>query len=236
MLPVVRPATGYWNDCGSGSICTGLNIGWSAVLRAAAVSMCGRSGPEGRQLVHGESARPTRSISYHTLEIANTYTRLVRLERAGTLRIIHCLTEPECHESIGGQRIEPDLFVELALASGARRHLWVEVDMATKANESEGRKQIKDKLGRYWRAYTNESDHWPEYLLQRDGDSNPICERIEVDGRTVLDPKRWFPAVVWLAQDEYRLQALQHIVNEGSPESRELFKVMTLDGFAAWLS
>jgi len=107
--------------------------------------------------------------------------------------------------------------------------------MATKANESEGRGQIKDKLGRYWRAYTGESDYWPDYLLQRDGEGNPVCERIEVDGRTVLEQKRWFPAVVWLAQDEYRLHGLQRMVNEGTRESRGLFRVMTLDGFVVWL-
>lgn len=193
-------------------------------------------GPEGRQLVYGESTRPRRSISYHTLEIANTYLCLVRMERMGVLRIAHCLTEPECHESISGQRLEPDLFVELELTAGPRRHLWIEVDMATKTNESEGRKQIKDKLHRYWRAYTDEGDHWPDYLLQRDGEGNPICERVEADGRTFLEPKRWFPVVVWLAQDEYRLQALQRMVSEGTAESRELFRVMTLEGFAAWLS
>jgi hypothetical protein len=99
---------------------------------------------------------PWRTVNYHALAIVDSYVVMRRLERAGYVAIAGVSTEPDCWVKVGGNELKPDLYLELARATGERLKLWLEIDMGT-----EGQRQIKDKLERYWRAY-NEAD-WPVF-------------------------------------------------------------------------
>ncbi len=99
---------------------------------------------------------PPRTVNYHALAILDSYIALYRLQQAGRLVIVGLSTEPDCWLKVGGNELKPDLYVELSRGSGNTLRLWLEVDMAT-----EGQRQIKDKLLRYWQAY-NEAE-WPTF-------------------------------------------------------------------------
>ena len=108
---------------------------------------------KGLVLFHGGGKyKPPRRVNYHSLAIADCYLHLLRLERAGQLRIVGMSNEPHCWVTVAGQELHPDMYVELERPGGDRLHLWFEVDMG-----SEGQTKIKEKLERYWRAF-NEAD------------------------------------------------------------------------------
>lgn len=90
---------------------------------------------------------PPRSVNYHALAVLDSYIIIRRLEQAGRHSVLGFSTEPDCWMRVGGDELKPDLYVELKRPAGDLR-LWLEVDMAT-----EGQRQIRDKLDRYWRAY-----------------------------------------------------------------------------------
>jgi hypothetical protein len=95
---------------------------------------------------------PARSVNYHALAILDSYIVLRRLEVAGRLSIVGLSTEPDCWVKVGGNQLMPDMYSELDPGNGQRWRINYEIDMAT-----EGQRQIREKLERYWRAY-NEAD------------------------------------------------------------------------------
>lgn len=105
-------------------------------------------GPDAWYLFREGRYRPRRAVDSHALAIADTYLSLLRLARADKLTINGYSTEPDCHQVVGGQDLKPDLYADLRLPSGGDLKLWLEVDLG-----SEGQRQIKGKLERYWRAY-----------------------------------------------------------------------------------
>lgn len=138
---------------------------------------------------------PWRTVNYHALAIVDTVLALRRLERAGFLSLVGMSTEPNCHVRIGNEDLRPDLYIELAWPGGDRLKLFFEIDMAT-----EGQKQLRDKLMRYWRAY-NEADVsvWPI-----------------------------FPRIIWVAVDAERDKELRWLIGSLPPDSQVLFSVCTL--------
>lgn len=115
-------------------------------------------GPKGWQYLRREGKySPYRSIDMHGLAIVDSYVATVQLERAGDIRINEVLSEPECHQTVVGVKLTPDLYINAdVLAAQTRRRVWVEVDMGT-----ERRKQITEKLGRYRHAYSGWGDARP---------------------------------------------------------------------------
>lgn len=147
---------------------------------------------------------PWRAINYHALGIADAYIALVKLERAGSLKIVGFSTEPDCWVTIGRRELKPDFYVELARpgVEGIIK-LWLEYDTG-----SEGQRQIKEKFERYWNAY-NEADD-SEY---------PV-----------------FPLVVFVAVDDYRTQELRWLLEQGTKDARQLFRILSAADFAASFS
>lgn len=120
-------------------------------------------GPRGWHVVYeqGTKYNPRRALNFHALAVADAYVALKRLEYEGKLRINYLHLEPDCHETIRGVRLTPDMAVEVV--AGEYIHTWwLEVDMGT-----ERHKQIKDKLDRYWRAYqaVEGREAWPQVLF-----------------------------------------------------------------------
>lgn len=106
---------------------------------------------------------PLRSIDMHRIAIAETYVATVEAERGGHIRINEVVTEPDCHQVVGGVKLTPDLYIFADVrAAQARRRVWVEVDMGT-----ERRKQITDKLARYRHAYRAWGDEYPSQAFPR---------------------------------------------------------------------
>lgn len=114
---------------------------------------------------------PFRSVNYHTLAIGDAYVALRELERTGAIHIEGFMTEPDTWQTIGGAKLLPDMYIELAIqARHQNLSLWVEMDLGT-----ERAKQIKDKLARYWHAFqhatTRDLEIFPAILfLAQDDD------------------------------------------------------------------
>lgn len=137
---------------------------------------------------------PTRSVRYHSLAIVDVVVALRQLERAGRVSVIGMASEPDCWTVIGGQELKPDLLVELERSDRTLK-LFIEVDMG-----SEGQKQLRSKLERYWLAYNHaDSSEWPE-----------------------------FPGVLWAAIDEERVRELRWVISQLPSDSQPLFQVVEL--------
>ena len=137
---------------------------------------------------------PARAVNYHSIAIVDSYLILRRLEADGALQILGYSTEPDCWVTIDRNELKPDMFVEIQTTEPLK--LWLEVDMAT-----EGQRQIKDKLVRYWRAFNDaDSRVWPE-----------------------------FPLIVFVAVDDERAKELRWLIDQGAEQAQELFRVTTKD-------
>lgn len=99
--------------------------------------------PDGARLLSVEYRRQ-RTVNFHTLEIANTYLKLVELAREGRIRIDHYSTEPDCWRQGVGWELKPDLYVETVDLAGKFVKTFCEVDMG-----SEGERQLRGKLAAY---------------------------------------------------------------------------------------
>jgi hypothetical protein len=180
--------------------------------------------PEGYKLQH--------SVNKHTLEIADAFIEVLKLERSGRLTLIDYLTEPACHEKIGANKLEADLYTAVELPSGQLRHTWWEVDRGFDRYNSESEKHIKDKLRRYVEASHDTGDFWPDYLLQREPDGSPSYERVVVNGQVILEQGRWFPKVTWLVQNEWRARVIHRLINHLPADDRGLFNICQRSGIA----
>ena len=157
-------------------------------------------GRHGHTLYKQNRYIPARSINYHSLTIADAYVYITLAERRGAVSVRGISTEPDCWVKIGAHELKPDLYVELERpTSGQRIKLWLEIDMGT-----EGQRQIKDKLNRYWEAF-NAADtaEWPVY-----------------------------PLVVFVAIDEARARELHWLLEQGNKEAQGLFRVLPIDKFS----
>lgn len=97
--------------------------------------------------------RVWRTVNYHALTVADSYLHLLRLARAGKLRINHYAVESEAYRKYGDYELHPDWFVDVALLTGLNTKLNIEVDMGT-----EGSKHITAKLERYYFARQESPD------------------------------------------------------------------------------
>jgi hypothetical protein len=95
----------------------------------------------------GEYARPRVADTMHTLAIADVAVALKQLERAGQFAITALLTEPDCHITVGGRNLNPDMSVELE-RGGRKWPLWFEVQRSYKSP-----KNLDLKFRAYYDAY-----------------------------------------------------------------------------------
>lgn len=94
---------------------------------------------------------PARTVSHHSLAILDCFVTIRQLERLGVFELVVVSTEPDCHVSVGGVLLKPDLYVELRMG-GETYKMWFEVDLGT-----ESQKQLLGKLEAVIRAF-NEAD------------------------------------------------------------------------------
>lgn len=77
----------------------------------------------------GKFAPAHRTVKRHILEIADAFADFRDAERAGDVKILSYLTEPDSHMEIVGVTVRPDLFIEVELIGrGEGVSLWLEID------------------------------------------------------------------------------------------------------------
>lgn len=177
------------------------NVGGSRGGSGQYVYQLGRLG---HSLYRSGRYTPLRSINYHSLAIVDSYLHFNEAAHKNNLVIRGFSTEPDCWATIGNHELKPDMFIEIARpAVDTRTKIWLEVDMGT-----EGQRQIKDKLERYWHAF-NEADteQWPV-----------------------------FPFIWFLCVDAYRVRELRWIGEQGPKEAQQLFRFMEISELPTVLS
>jgi hypothetical protein len=116
----------------------------------------------GRRLAGLEGRSRSGHVNYHALAIVDLVIALKRLERAGIVSIEGMKLEPECHVTIAGHELKPDLYAELS-RDGQRVRAWWEIDLGT-----EGQRRITEKIMRYYQAYaaadTGDWEYFPAIL------------------------------------------------------------------------
>jgi hypothetical protein len=106
-----------------------------------------------RYLGKGGGYRPLRVIDHHTLQIAECFVLLKRLERSGELTVISYDADPASRRTVGDILLTPDAYAELGvLATRQKFAFWLEIDRDTENAET-----IRGKCVRYWRAF----QAWP---------------------------------------------------------------------------
>lgn len=151
----------------------------------------------GHSLFRSGRYQPMRTVNYHALAVTQCYISFLTLHRGQRINLVGYITEPDCWVVIGRHELKPDLFVELERPAGSGRlKVWLEIDMGT-----EGQRQIKEKLARYWDAFNSADDvEWPV-----------------------------FPVVVFVAVDEHRSRELKWFIEQGPIEAQPMFRVYTQD-------
>jgi hypothetical protein len=96
------------------------------------------------------SYSPPRTVNYHALAIAEAYVSMLKASRAGAFEIVAVSTEPDCWAVVGGVELRPDMYVELQIPEGKLFCDVYEIDMGT-----ESQRQLRGKLGAYYRAWDN---------------------------------------------------------------------------------
>lgn len=105
-------------------------------------------GTAGWLLCKREGRYNRKAVDYHALAIVDAYIRLLGGVRAGAFTLDGFTPEPECHMTVDGNELRPDLFIELSRPSGATLSAWVEIDLGT-----ERQARISEKIQRYIKAY-----------------------------------------------------------------------------------
>ncbi|RIR97812.1 hypothetical protein D2E45_23905 [Mycobacteroides abscessus] len=72
------------------------------------------------------------SFTKHTLAVSELYVQMRETERAGHIRLIDFLAEPDSWHSTAYGLLKPDAFVSWQ-QSGWEQHLWIEVDRGTES-------------------------------------------------------------------------------------------------------
>jgi hypothetical protein len=127
----------------------------------------------------------SRSVKLHSLAITDVYVDI-----SSRLNVIRFECEPDSHEKINYVPIQPDLYVELDLGQHVLR-TWLEVDLG-----SERPKQLKDKMSRYYHAWSGAPDKW-----------------------------RPWPLVVWVVPDEKRRAEIESLIRLEPAESQAMYRV-----------
>lgn len=155
---------------------------------------------------------PIRTISFHTLAIADVFVDLVRAERSGQLKVLHVVTEPESWLEVAGAELRPDLRVDMAVPSRrVNLSMFLEIDLG-----SERHKQLTDKM----RLYVHANDNWlSHHGLYEDNGEIPEA----------LVPT--FPKVMFLVPDVERLNDVRGLIARGAEEAQQLFDVKLLADF-----
>lgn len=108
-----------------------------------------RLGTLGRKLVQSPNTFGRMADIHHTLEIAETFAKVKRLERGGSIEVLSYETEPESWAQIGGVVLRPDLQLEIGVIHRRQQlSLFVEIDLAT-----ERKKQLTEKIESYASAW-----------------------------------------------------------------------------------
>lgn len=116
-------------------------------------------GPAGHRVMGLDGQyRPARTVSYHSLAVADAYIALRQLEAAGVLSLVGYLTEPDCWVLADGYELKPDLYVEFVWRQLTHRRR-LEVDMGT-----EGQRHVKAKLLTYIRVWEQSEGKFPRVI------------------------------------------------------------------------
>jgi hypothetical protein len=111
------------------------------------VYQLGRAG--WRHLGKGGGYRPLRVIDHHTLQIAECFVMLKRLERGGELSVISYDADPASRRTVGDILLTPDAYAELGVSATRQKFaFWLEID-----RDTENAEVIRGKCIRYWRAF-----------------------------------------------------------------------------------
>lgn len=106
-------------------------------------------GPAGWSLCKREGRYHKRAVDYHALAIVDVYVRLIEAQRGGLFVLDGFTPEPECHLTVEGVELKPDLLIELRRPeSGAVLRAWLEIDLGT-----ERQARLSEKMTRYAKAY-----------------------------------------------------------------------------------
>jgi hypothetical protein len=156
-------------------------------------------GRRGYQLYFDGTWRPQRNVNYHNLLVADSFLAIKQTASNGLLSVDYSATGDDAAAKVGSVELRPDLRIDVTLSDGRTLMRWLEIDMAT-----EGKKQIKDKLARYWMAANTHDPEWPR-----------------------------IPRVIWVACDEERAKELRWIIDQGGDDGqRDYFQVTVLEGLA----
>jgi hypothetical protein len=111
---------------------------------------CYQLGSKGWQFMRREGRYwPFRSVSMHSIEIADAHVSLVQAERAGDFHIFDYETEPNTRVVIAGADLRPDYYFHAAIPSTESQvTVWLEIDRGT-----ERRPQLKEKIDKYVHAF-----------------------------------------------------------------------------------
>jgi hypothetical protein len=119
-------------------------------------------GSAGWQVCKRDGRYHLRAIDYHALSITEVYVQLMRAQRAGELEVTGFTPEPECHVSVHGADLRPDILVEMKVPGRVRPVLaWLEVDLGT-----ERQARLTEKLDRYVYAFNHgKPDPFPRVVF-----------------------------------------------------------------------
>lgn len=148
-------------------------------------------GPQGWALCKREGRWHRLAIDYHALAIADVYVKLTQAHRAGVVELAGFTPEPECHVSVQGVELKPDIYVELARpGTGRTLRAWLEIDLGT-----ERQARIAEKLDRYVRAFeSGQVDPFPRVVFLGH-DAERAQELAWMIGRRPSDEPRLFQAL-----------------------------------------
>lgn len=155
------------------------------------VYQLGRAG--WRHLGKGGGYRPLRVIDHHTLQIAECFVLLKRLERGGEVALLTYEADPASRRTVGQILLTPDAYVELGVLATRQKFLfWLEID-----RDTENAEVIRGKCSRYWRAYQS----W-------DGDVFPYVVFVVPDESRRQELERVIAGGPAEAQDLFRVYEL----------------------------
>lgn len=126
-----------------------------------------------------------RSVNYHSLAIADVYCALY--EAQGNYTITRFETEPDTHVKVNYIPLLPDMYVELRLADGRERRVWLEIDLGT-----ERPRQLTDKMNRYHKAWLGATENWNPwpYVIFVVPDER---RKVEIERLVAQQPKETHP-------------------------------------------
>jgi hypothetical protein len=118
-------------------------------------------GPAGWVICKREGRYNRKAVDYHALAIVDVYARLIEAQRGGAFLLDGFTPEPECHMTVDGNELRPDLPIELSRPTGAHLSAWLEIDLGT-----ERQARLSEKMTRYAKAYrSGKVDPFPRVVF-----------------------------------------------------------------------